>query len=85
MTNQSFKDQVELFKKMSQQSGISGVVYIDFNPADGFLRLKLKVTPPESQSMLTSNFAQALAQISQMFGLQVKVHQDDDGKVGAKT
>ena len=83
MTNQSFKDQVELCKRTARQSGISGVVYIDFNPADGFLRLKLKVTPPESQSMLTSKFAEVLAQVSQWFGLEVKSH-EDDGKVGAK-
>jgi len=84
MTNPNFQDQFELFKRMAQQKGISGVAYIDFNPASGFLRLKLKVTPPEYQSMLTSNFVNALAQFSQMFGLQVKIHQDDDGKVSAK-
>lgn len=84
MPNKSFKDQVELCKRTARQSGISGVVYIDFNPADGFLRLKLKVIPPESQSMLTSKFAEILAQVSQWLGLQAKVHQDDGGKVGAK-
>lgn len=84
MTNQNFQEQFELFKRMAQQQGISGVAYIDSNPANGFLRLKLKVTPPEYQSILTSNFVNALAQFSQMFGLQVKSHQDDDGKVGAK-
>jgi lactam utilization protein B len=84
MDNQNIQNQFELFKNMAQQKGISGVAYVDFNPADGFLRLKLKVTPPEYQSMLTSNFVNALAQFSQMFGLQVKTHEDDDGKVGAK-
>ena len=82
MTNQNFQDQSELFKRMAQQQGISGVAYIDFNPANGFLRLKLKVTPPEYQSILTSNFAQVLTQVSEIFGLQVKTHEDDDGKVG---
>ena len=84
MSNQNSQNQFELAKQMAQQSGISGIVYIDFNPASGFLRLKLKVTPPERQSALTSSFAQVLAQVSQMFGLQVKIHEDDDGKVGAK-
>jgi hypothetical protein len=84
MNNQNIQNQFELFKGMAQQKGISGVAYIDFNPTDGFLRLKLKVTPPEYQSMLTSTFANALAQFSQMSGLQVKTHEDDDGKVGAK-
>ena len=78
MTNPNFQDQSELFKKMSQQKGISGIAYIDSNPANGFLRLKLKVTPPEYQSVLTSNFAQALGQISQMFSLQVKIHQSKE-------
>jgi len=82
MTNQNFQDQSELFKKMSQQKGISGVAYIDSDPANGFLRLKLKVTPAEYQNMLTSNFVNALTQFSQMFGLQVKTHQSNDGEAG---
>jgi len=82
MTNQNFQDQVEVTKKVAHQSGIKGTVYIDYNPANGFLRLKLKVTPPEYQSMLTSNFVSALAQCSQMFGLQVKTHQSNGGEAG---
>jgi len=82
MTNQNFQDQFELAKKMAQKTGIKGTVYIDFNPDSGFLRLKLKVTPPEQQRTLTSNFAQVLAQVSQMFGLQVKTHQSNGGKTG---
>ncbi len=84
MNNQNIQDQSELFKRMAQQKGISGVAYIDFNPANGFLRLKLKVTPPEYQSMLTSNFVNALAQFSQMFGLQVKTHQSNGGEAGGR-
>ena len=83
MTNQNSQDQFELAKKISQQKGISGVAYIDFDPANGFLRLKLKVTPAEYQSMLTSNFVSALTQCSQMFGLQVKTHENkgrEDGE-----
>ena len=82
MNYHNIQDQSELFKRMSQQKGISGVAYIDFNPASGFLRLKLKVTPPEYQNMLTSNFVSALAQFSQMFGLQVKTHQSNGGEAG---
>jgi len=84
MTNSNFQDQSELFKRMAQQSGISGTAYIDFSPTNGFLRLKLKVMPAEHQGMLTSSFAQVLVQVIQMFGLQVKVHQDDDGEAGDK-
>jgi len=82
MNNQNIQNQFELFKGMAQQQGISGVAYIDYNPANGFLRLKLKVTPPEYQSMMTSNFVSALAQCSQMFGLQVKTHQSNDLEAG---
>ena len=84
MTNQNFQDQSALFKQMAQQSGISGIAYIDYNPADGFLRLKLKVTPPEQQGMLTSSFAQVLAQVIQMFGLQVKTHQSNGGEASGR-
>ena len=84
MSNDSFENQFELAKQMAQQSGIKGTAYIDLKPASGFLRLKLKVTPIERQSMLISGFAQVLVQGSQMFGLQVKIHEDDDGRVGAK-
>jgi hypothetical protein len=79
MTNQDLGNQFELAKQMAQQSGIKGTVYIDFNPEAGFLRLKLKVTPPQQQSVLTSSFAQVVAQASQMFGIQVKVHQSSGG------
>ena len=82
MNNQNIQNQFELFKGMAQQQGISGVAYIDYNPANGFLRLKLKVTPLEYQSILTSNFVNALAQFSQMFGLQVKTHQSNGGEAG---
>ena len=85
MTDQSFESQFELAKQMAQRSGIRGTSYIHFKPASGFLRVKLEVTPPEYRSIITSGFAQVLAQGSAMFGLQVKFHQDDDGKVGAET
>ncbi len=84
MTNQSFEDQFELAKRAAHQSGISGTAYIDFDPAGGFLRIKLEVTPPESQSLLISNFASALAQGCQAFGLRVKKHQRDSKEAGGK-
>jgi len=80
MTNQGLGNQFEVAKQMAQRSGIKGTVYIDFNPDIGFLRLKLKVTPPEQQRKLTSSFAQVLAQASQMFGIQVKTHQSNGGE-----
>ena len=77
MNNQFSIGFVLLKDTLAQKTGIKGTVYIDFNPDSGFLRLKLKVTPPEQQRALTSNFAQVLAQVSQMFGLQVKTHQSN--------
>ena len=82
MDNQDIQNQSELAKQMAQKTGIKGTVYIDFNPDSGFLRLKLKVTPPEQQRMLTSNFVNALVQGSQMFGLQIKTHQSNGGEAG---
>ncbi len=82
MTNPAFENQFELFKQMAQRSGISGTAYIDYNPADGFLRLKFKIAPSEQQSVLTSTLAQVVAQVIQMFGLQVKIHQSNGGGVG---
>ena len=78
------QNQVESFKKIAKQAGLSGVAYIDFNPNAGLVRLKLSVTPVEGQGLLTSNFATVLAQASQMFGLQVKVHEDQGEKAGAR-
>ena len=78
MTNQSLGNQMESFKHMAQQSGVSGLAYIDSNPAEGFLRVKLTVTPVESQIQMISTFANVMAQVGQMFGLQVKMLQNED-------
>jgi hypothetical protein len=78
MTNQHFGNQMESFKNMAQQSGVSGLAIIDSNPAEGILRVKLMVTPAESQIQMISSFACVLAQVGQMFGLQVKMHQNED-------
>jgi hypothetical protein len=75
MSNPGSDNQFELFRQMAQRTGITGTAYIDCNAADGFFRVKLKVMPVEQQGMLTSSFAQVLAQTIQMFGLQVKTHQ----------
>ncbi|MDD5510180.1 MAG: hypothetical protein PHI12_05170 [Dehalococcoidales bacterium] len=78
MINQQFGNQMESFKQMAQQSGVSGIAYIDSNPAEGFLRIKLTVTPAASQVQMIGSFATVLAQVSQMFGLQVKMRQNED-------
>ncbi len=71
MNNQSFDNQFQMFRQMAQQNGVSGVAYIDVDPASGSLRMKLKVTPAEEQARLISAFAYVLAQVSQGLGFQV--------------
>ena len=64
MDNQAFDSQFQMFRKMAQQNGISGAVYIDVDPASGSLRMKLKVTPVEEKTKLISAIAYVLAQVS---------------------
>jgi hypothetical protein len=72
MDNQQMQNQVEMFRQMSQQQGVSGVAYIDVYPASGLLRYKLKVTPPERRAEMIGNISLILEMMSQAFNLQVK-------------
>jgi len=71
MNNQEMQRQFQAAKQMAGQSGISGVVYLDVDPAKGSLRMKFKVTPAEEQSKLVSGLAYVITQMSQALGLQV--------------
>ena len=71
MNNQGFAQQMQPFRQMAQEKGITGSVYIDIDPASGFLRMKLKVSPPEARTGLTLGFAQAIEMMANGFGLQV--------------
>jgi len=84
MDDQDIQNQFDMAKQMAQQIDVQGTIYIDFNPKAGFLRLKIVAKPPEQQSSLISTFAEVLAQGSQMFGLQVKSHEEKTGKAGNK-
>ena len=75
MNNQEMQRQFQAAKQMAGQSGISGVVYLDVDPAKGSFRMKFKVTPAEEQSKLVSSFAYVIAQMSQTFGLQVNTRE----------
>jgi len=72
MDNQQMQNQVDMFRQMSQQQGVSGVAYIDVYPASGSLRYKLKVTPPERRAEMIANLSLILEMMSQAFNLQVK-------------
>ncbi len=71
MNNQEMQRQFQAVKQMAGQSGISGVVYLDVDPAKGSLRMKFKVTPAEEQNKLVNSLAYVINQMSQAFGLQV--------------
>ena len=81
INNQGFANQAEAFRQMAQQNGISGAIYLDLDPASGFLRMKFKVTPAEEQAKLVSSLAYVIAQISQSFGLQVNVRERKNEEV----
>ena len=72
MDNQQMQNQVDMFRQMSQQQGVSGVAYIDVYPASGSLRYKLKVTPPERRVEMIANLSLILEMMSQAFNLQTK-------------
>jgi len=72
MGNQDMQNQVNMFRQMSQQQGVSGVAYIDVYPAIGSLRYKLKVTPPERKAEMIANISLVLEMMSQAFNLQTK-------------
>ncbi|MBI2851161.1 MAG: hypothetical protein HYX80_09020 [Chloroflexi bacterium] len=72
MDNQQMQNQVDMFRQMSQQQGVSGIAYIDVYPASGSLRYKMKVTPPERRAEMIASFALILEMMSQAFNLQTK-------------
>ena len=81
MNNQEVQRQFQAAKQMAGQSGISGVVYLDVDPAKGSFRMKFKVTPVEEQSKLVSSLANVIAQMSQAFGLQVNTREAKNEEV----
>ncbi len=81
MDNQEMQRQFQVAKQMAGQSGISGVVYLDVDPARGSLRMKFKVTPVEEQNKLVSSLAYVIAQMSQTFGLQVNTREAKNEEV----
>ncbi len=72
MNNQDMQNQIQAFRQMAQEKGISGAAYIDIDPAGGFLRIKLKMASREQRADMISNLALALQMMSQGFNLQVK-------------
>ena len=81
MNNQEVQRQFQAAKQMAGQSGISGVVYLDVDPARGSLRVKFKMTPAEEQNKLVNSLAYVVDQMSQAFGLQVITREEKNEEV----
>ena len=75
MNNPEMQKQFQAAKQMAAQTGISGAVYLDVDPAKGSLRMRFKVTPAEEQAKLVSSLAYVIAQMSQAIGLQVNTRE----------
>ncbi len=75
MNNPEMQRQLQAAKQMAAQTGISGEVYLDVDPAKGSLRMKFKVTPAEEQNKLVVSLAYVIAQMSQAIGLQVNTRE----------
>ena len=75
MNNPEMQRQFQAAKQMAAQTGISGEVYLDVDPAKGSLRMKFKVTPAEEQNKLVVSLAYVIAQMSQAIGLQVNIRE----------
>ncbi len=71
MNNPSFDQQMQPFRQMAQEKGITGSVFIDIDPAGGFFRVKLKVTPLEERANLTSGLGMVVEMMANGLGLQV--------------
>ena len=81
MNNPEMQRQFQAAKQMAAQTGISGEVYLDVDPAKGSLRMKFKVTPAEEQNKLVVSLAYVIAQMSQTFGLQVNTREAKNEEV----
>ncbi len=75
MNNPEMQRQFQAAKQMAAQTGISGEVYLDVDPAKGSLRMRFKVTPAEEQNKLVVSLAYVIAQMSQAIGLQVNTRE----------
>ncbi len=75
MNNPEMQRQFQAAKQMAAQTGITGEVYLDVDPATGSLRMRFKVTPPEEQNKLVVSLAYVIAQMSQAIGLQVNTRE----------
>lgn len=74
MVDKSYGDQGHAISQAVSQSGLSGALYLDIDPREGFFRAKIVVTPVEYTGQLTTGLAQMLEQAAHIMKLQVKMH-----------
>jgi uncharacterized membrane protein (DUF441 family) len=80
MTN-DYTGQAQAIGQAVSQVGLSGILYLDVDPEQGYFRVKLVVTPVKYKGQLTSGLATMLAQAAGMMNLQAKVYTRDTGEV----
>jgi hypothetical protein len=81
MNNPGLDQQMQPFRQMAQEKGIAGSVYIDIDPASGFFRVKLKVTPLQERANLTSGLGMVVEMMANGLGLQVNKAEKNSGEV----
>jgi hypothetical protein len=72
----------ELMQQAATSTGVTGKLYIDVDPAEGFLRLKLVNLTNLDPAQLTSMLSYALSEIGKSLNLEVKIHTRQGGKNG---
>ncbi|MDO8636754.1 MAG: hypothetical protein Q7R34_11095 [Dehalococcoidia bacterium] len=81
MTNKDHNGQAQAIGQAVSQVGLSGTLYLDVDPEQGFFRAKVVVTPEGYKGQLTTGLANMLAQAAGMMNLQTKIYTKDTGGV----
>lgn len=72
MTN--YQQEMEQARQQVAKTGFGGAAVIDVHLRDGFLRLKIKVNPPEKLADFMTNFINIMVMILTMMNIQAKVN-----------
>ena len=74
------QQQKEFMRQAAMNAGVSGKLYIDANPNECFLRLKVVNLTNMSPADLINMLCTALAIVGQSINLEVKTHVRQGGK-----
>ena len=73
----NYLPQMEEAKRQATQAGLSGSAIVDVHPSAGFVRIKVKMNPPEMLPEFMRNYANVLATTLGMMNLETKIHVSD--------